>query len=353
MHRILHRAILIYCYTDIEPYVTIFHWDTPQALEEEYKGFLSPRIVKDYTDFAKVCFEHFGDEVKNWFTFNEPHMFCTFAYGMGEHAPGRCSPELQCAIPCGDSLREPYLVGHHILLAHAEVASLYKDNYKCYEPYNEKTFLDKQAKERSIEFNLGWFMEPVFHGDYPFSMRALVGHRLPHFKDDEKEKLKHSYDMMGINYYTSMTGTGWIRSYPKGLKELLMIMKDRYGNPPMYITENGTADYDDGNLSMKDALNDCIRLDYLQRHISVLKESIDSGADVRGHFTWSLLDNFEWALGYTSRFGLIYVDRNDGFKRYMKRSARWFKEFNSARGKMTDEDNADTVHEPSLLISNN
>ena len=87
---------------------------------------------KDYTDFAKVCFEHFGDKVKHWFTFNEPHTFCSYAYGMGQHAPGRCSPGHNCAIPCGDSLNEPYLVGHNILLAHAEVADLYKTYYKVH-----------------------------------------------------------------------------------------------------------------------------------------------------------------------------------------------------------------------------
>ncbi|KAF8745062.1 hypothetical protein HU200_013475 [Digitaria exilis] len=201
----------------IEPYVTIFHWDTPQALQDKYGGFLSRRIVKDYTDFAKVCFEHFGDKVKNWFTFNEPHIFSSFSYGTGGHAPGRCSPGGTCAIPHGDSLSEPYRVGHHLLLAHAEVANLYK-SYKVgtdgrigmaldvmyFEPYDEETFLDKQARERAIDFNLGWFMEPVFRGDYPFSMRSLVGNRLPYFRDDEKEKLVHSYDMMGLNYYTSM-----------------------------------------------------------------------------------------------------------------------------------------------------
>lgn len=88
----------------------------------------------DYKDFAKVCFDHFGDKVKNWFTFNEPHIFCSYAYGTGVHAPGRCSPGLKCAIPRGDSLNEPYLVGHHILLAHAEVANLYKNSYKVHRP---------------------------------------------------------------------------------------------------------------------------------------------------------------------------------------------------------------------------
>ncbi|KAF8664824.1 hypothetical protein HU200_054552 [Digitaria exilis] len=224
-----------------------------------------------------------------------------------------------------------------------------------FEPYDEETFLDKQARERAIDFNLGWFMEPVFRGDYPFSMRSLVGNRLPYFRDDEKEKLVHSYDMMGLNYYTSMfaehidlssgfsptvntddsyanlqTGLYWLKLYPKGLKELLMIMKDKYGNPPIYITENGTT----VPYTLKSALTShfVVRLYiFLHTHIHIMISDFclcSLGAEVQGHFAWSLLDNFEWTNGYTPRFGLIYVDRDDGFKRYMKKSARWFSEFN-------------------------
>jgi len=386
----------------IEPYVTIFHWDTPQALEDKYGSFRDPRIVKDYTDFARVCFEHFGDKVKHWFTFNEPQNFCSYAYGSGQHAPGRCSPGHKCAIPRGDSLIEPYRVGHNILLAHAEVADMYKKYFKgedghiglaidsmFYKPY-ANTFLNEQAIERSIDFCLGWFMEPIYRGEYPFSMRSLLGHRLPYFKDDEKEKLVGSYNMMGLNYYTSLfcehvdispefspevntedayatpkfvdhegnhigpeTGYQWIRSYPQGLKDLLMIIKNKYGNPPIYITENGTADFDDGHLSKKEELDDGLRLDYLQRHIAAVKESIDCGADVRGHFTWSLLDNFEWAKGYTCRFGIVYVDRDNGFKRTMKKSAKWFCDFNNTPRKVINDKHRDLIIVNQALVSSN
>ncbi|CAN6363718.1 unnamed protein product [Urochloa humidicola] len=362
----------------IEPYVTIWHWDTPQALQEKYGGFLDRQIVKDYTDFARLCFEHFGDRVKHWLTFNEPHTFCWFSYGTGAHAPGRCSPGHDCAIPSGDSLTEPYLAGHNILLAHAEAVELYNKHYKGengkigmafdvmgYEPY-ENTFHDEQAQARAIDYNLGWFLEPVVRGDYPFSMRSLVKDRLPYFTHEEQKKLAGSYDILALNYYTSRfskhidmspnfkpgvntddiyadilthgsdgnpigpnTGTFWIYSYPKGLKDLLLLMKNKYGNPPVYITENGIADMEP--MSIEVALEDSKRLDYLQRHIAIIKESIDCGVDVRGHFTWSLLDNFEWGSGYTSRFGLIYVDHKDGFKRHMKKSAKWFRDFNGAK----------------------
>lgn len=368
----------------IEPFVTIFHWDVPQALEDKYGGFLGDRIVKDYTDFAKVCFENFGDKVKNWLTFNEPQTFTTFSYGTGVFAPGRCSPGEKCAQPIANSLTEPYIAGHNILRAHAMTVDLYNKNYKGTDgriglafdvmgrvPYGN-TFLDEQAQERSLDQNLGWFLEPVVRGDYPFSMRSLARKRLPFFTDNEQAMLAGSYDILGINYYTSRfskhvdfsedyspklnaddayataeifgpdgnsigppMGNPWIYMYPKGLKDLLMIMKNKYGNPPIYITENGIGDVDtkDNPLSMQDALEDYKRLDYLQRHISVIKESIDLGADVRGHFTWSLLDNFEWSSGYTERYGIIYVDRDDGYRRYLKRSAKWLREFNGAAKK--------------------
>uniref|UniRef100_A0ACD5U1V9 Uncharacterized protein n=1 Tax=Avena sativa TaxID=4498 RepID=A0ACD5U1V9_AVESA len=364
----------------IKPYITLFHWDTPQALADKYNDFLDRRIVKDYTDYATVCFEHFGDKVKNWITFNEPHSFCGLAYGTGLHAPGLCSPGMDCAIPQGDALRQPYIVGHNLLLAHAETVDVYNKFYKgddgqigmvmdvmAYEPYGNN-FVDQQAQERSIDFHIGWFLEPMVRGDYPFSMRSLVGDRLPFFTKSEQEKLVSSYDFVGINYYTARfsehidispeiipklntddaystpefnnsngipigpdLGMYWILSYPKGLKDILLLMKEKYGNPPIYITENGTADMDGwGNPPMTDPLDDPLRIEYLQQHMTAIKEAIDLGADVRGHFTWSLIDNFEWSMGYLSRFGIVYIDRNDGFKRIMKKSAKWLKEFNGA-----------------------
>uniref|UniRef100_A0A0D9XQ35 4-hydroxy-7-methoxy-3-oxo-3,4-dihydro-2H-1,4-benzoxazin-2-yl glucosidebeta-D-glucosidase n=1 Tax=Leersia perrieri TaxID=77586 RepID=A0A0D9XQ35_9ORYZ len=157
----------------IETYVTIFHWDTPQALQDMYGGFLDRRIVDHYRDFAKVCFEYFGDK---------PYIFSCFSFGTGTLAPGRCSPEHDCAVPSGNSLTEPYIVGHHLLLAHAEAVHHYKKYFQGndghiglalvstgYVPYDSSSFLDKQAKERCIDYNLGWFLEPVFRGDYPFS----------------------------------------------------------------------------------------------------------------------------------------------------------------------------------------
>jgi len=308
---------------------------------------------------------------------------------------------MKCAVPEGDSLKEPYRAGHNILLAHAETVDMFKKYYNKggngkigmaldvtgYEPYSD-SFLDEQARQRSIDFNLGWFLEPVVRGDYPFSMRSLVGDRLPMFTDVEKAKLVSSCDIMGLNYYTSTfskhidisskfrpklnteeayscletvgsdgntigpkTGV-WIYVYPKGLKDILVIMKEKYGNLPIFITENGMADVD-GVDTMTNPLDDWKRLDYLQRHISVIKDAIDQGANVRGHFTWSLIDNFEWASGYGSRFGLVYIDKNDCLKRKLKKSAKWFAKFNAAPKHTKKPSETALVDEEVVLSSNN
>ncbi|GJN13500.1 hypothetical protein PR202_gb00212 [Eleusine coracana subsp. coracana] len=377
----------------IKPYVVLFHWETPLALEKDYQSFLSPRIVNDFKDYVEVCFKNFGDRVKHWFTFNEPYVFVNNAYGAGKHAPGRCSPDANPDEPCvdqtGNSLVEPYKVGHNLLLAHAEAVCLYKQKYQehqqgeigialvsmDYEPLSNTEHVHSEAQHRFIDYNLGWFLEPLYRGDYPFSMRALIRERLPYFTPEERKKLIGSYDMLGLNYYTSRfakhidfspsrmhkintddvyaqaekqangryigksTGTDWLYSYPEGLKNLLTIIRERYGNPPVYITENGVGDMDrNGDLPVEKALNDDVRLNYLKDHIAIIKESIDMGCKVRGHFTWALLDNFEWQNGFTQRFGLIYVDRNNDLKRHMKKSAKWFAEFNLAGAKIDQQE---------------
>ncbi|KAL0926803.1 hypothetical protein M5K25_003055 [Dendrobium thyrsiflorum] len=373
----------------IEPFVTLFHWDLPQALEDEYGGFLDKRIIEDFKNFAKLCYEEFGDKVKNWITINEPMIFSTLGYGEGTLAPGRCTQGLaNLSCPAGgDSLREPYIVSHNILLAHSEVARLYKDEYQAkqqgkvgislptnwFEPYDNNP-ADKEAQKRALEFNFGWFMDPLEYGDYPFSMRSLVKERLPVFSAEESEKLKGSYDFIGLNYYTARYAQSvpfpakpqtysddiyanileekngvpiehaepgsWINVYPRGLRELLLYIKERYNNPAIYITENGVLEKD-MNLPVSEAIVDPHRTEYLTLHLHELTEALRLEANVKGYFTWSLLDNFEWNSGYTSRLGLHYIDFKDKTlkknsegelivpdrTRTKKNSALWFKRF--------------------------
>ncbi|XP_027912093.1 beta-glucosidase 13-like [Vigna unguiculata] len=359
----------------LQPFVTLFHWDLPQSLEDEYGGFLSSRIVKDFQDYAELCFKEFGDRVKNWITLNEPLTYSQQGYTVGIMAPGRCSSWLNPSCNGGDSGTEPYLVTHHQLLAHAAAVNVYKTKYEriqngsigitlnfiwC-EPLSENK-LDRQATERVIDFMFGWFMDPLTRGDYPKNMHLLVKSRLPKFTKEHSKLLINSFDFIGINYYTSryvsdapelrnvrssyMTdalanlsfvregktiglnvASDWLYVYPRGFRDLLLYTKEKYNNPLIYITENGINDYDDPSLSLEESLLDIYRVDYHYRHLYYLQEAIKNGVNVKGYFAWSLLDNFEWNFGYTMRFGLNFVDYRNGLKRYSKLSALWFMDF--------------------------
>ncbi|KAH7689449.1 Beta-glucosidase protein [Dioscorea alata] len=200
----------------LKPFVTLFHWDSPQALEDKYGGFLSENIVADFKDYAEVCFKEFGDRVKHWITFNEPLSYSAGGYVNGIVAPGRCSSYESGHCPVGDSGTEPYIVAHHQLLAHAATVAMYRLNYQAHQkgkigitlysnwfiPYS-KSILDIAAAKRSLDFMYGWFMNPLVFGDYPFSMRAYVGNRLPKFTEEQSKLVQGSFDFIGLNYYTS------------------------------------------------------------------------------------------------------------------------------------------------------
>ncbi|WOL19486.1 beta-glucosidase 12-like isoform X1 [Canna indica] len=369
----------------LQPYVTLFHWDLPQALESQYKGFLSPLVVDDFREYAEICFKEFGDRVKHWITFNEPLSFCVNGYSTGLFSPGRIEAQ------------EPYLCAHHQLLAHATTVKLYRDKYQAiimfnryrstvlpifqfacisayiyiyivqflqatqkgkigitlvshwFMPYSENSKADNEAVSRALDFLLGWFMDPLSEGDYPFSMRALVGDRLPKFNPEQSGMVQGSFDFIGLNYYTTYFSrsislleqvnisyesdsrtqlSGWIQlalRYPQGFRELLLYIKNKYNNPVIYVTENGVDEVNDESWPLDKALQDEMRIEYHMKHLYFLKEAIREGVDVRGYFAWSLLDNFEWGDGYTVRFGLIYVDYKNGLKRYPKSSASWFR----------------------------
>ncbi|XP_044968312.1 beta-glucosidase 12-like [Hordeum vulgare subsp. vulgare] len=359
----------------LQPFVTLFHWDSPQGLEDKYGGFLSPNIINDYKDFAEVCFREFGDRVKHWITLNEPSNFCNSGYAMGVSAPGRCSPWEKANCSAGDSGREPYTVCHHQILSHAAAARSYTQKYKRVQKgeigitlvSNWFTPLSGSkssvaATRRAIEFMVGWFLDPLSRGDYPRSMKVLVGNRLPQFTKKQSELVKGAFDFIGINYYTTnyagslppsnvmrksystdaqanLTGvrngvpigpqaaSPWLYVYPQGLRDLLLYIKEKYHNPTIYITENGIDEANNKSLPLHESLNDDARIDYHHRHLDALLSAIRDGANVKGYFAWSLLDDFEWSSGYTVRFGLHFVDYDHGLKRYPKRSAGWFKKF--------------------------
>ncbi|CAH2063435.1 unnamed protein product [Thlaspi arvense] len=364
---------------DIQPSMTLYHWDHPQFLEAEYGGFLSPRIIEDFRDFARVCFEEFGDRVKMWTTINEPYIMTIAGYDQGNKAAGRCSKWVSEKCQAGDSSTEPYIVSHNVLLAHAAAVDEFRKCNKTshdgqigivlsprwFEPFHSDSIDDKEAAERALAFEIGWHLDPVIHGDYPEMVKKYAGDKLPSFTVEESNMLKNSSDFVGINYYTARfaahiphidpakprfktdhhvkwsltnhTGhniglgdeRGIILSHPEGLRKVLNYIKDRYNNMPVYIKENGINDIDDGTRLREDVLKDAFRIEYHDTHFQQLHKAIvEDGCDVRGYYAWSLIDNFEWEHGYTARFGLYYVDFiNGGLIRYPKDSVKWFKRF--------------------------
>ncbi|KAJ6750510.1 hypothetical protein OIU85_001084 [Salix viminalis] len=336
----------------LQPYVTLFHWDTPQALEDKYGGFLSPNIVNDFRDFVDLCFKNFGDRVKKWITLNEPWMFSVQGYDLGTMAPGRISVVVNDPHrSLNTGATEVYTVTHHLLLAHAAAVKLYKKKYQS-----------SQGGQIGITLVSHWFMDPLTNGDYPRNMHDFVGGRLPKFTAEESEMLKGSYDFIGINYYTAyyaqnidadyqsvgfmsdarttwtgerngipigpQAGVKWLYIYPEGICKLLNYTKDHYRSPTIYITENGVDDVNSNASSLKEALDDPVREKSYKDHLkNVLRSINEHGVDVKGFFAWSLIDNFEWGNGYTVRFGLYYVDYTNNLKRYPKNSVKWFKQF--------------------------
>ncbi|XP_048426094.1 beta-glucosidase 12-like isoform X2 [Pyrus x bretschneideri] len=368
----------------IKPFVTLFHWDVPQALVDEYGGFLSARIVNDFQDFADLCFDQFGDRVKHWITLNEPRTVSNHGYAIGIHAPGRCSAWYNPNCTGGDSSTEPYTVTHNQLLAHATAVKLYKDKYQAcqngtigitvvsywFEPASE-TQWDRDAALRALDFMFGWFMDPLTHGDYPQTMRAIVGERLPSFTKEQSELLSGSYDFIGLNYYSAryasdasyncsdnpsyvtdprvnvtteldgvpigpQAASDWLYVYPKGIQDLLLHTKEKYNDPLIYITENGVDEFNDPTLPLPEALNDTNRIAYYNRHLCYVQAAIKNGTNVKGYFAWSVLDNFEWSDGYTVRFGIIYVDY-ESLQRSSKSSTYWFQSFLKKSSNNTEE----------------
>ncbi|XP_010558346.1 PREDICTED: beta-glucosidase 23-like [Tarenaya hassleriana] len=363
---------------DITPLVTVFHWDIPQDIEDEYGGFLSERIVKDFTEYADFLFNEYGDKVKNWMTFNEPWVFSRAGYDTGKKAPGRCSKYVSDKCQEGRSGYEAYIVSHNLLLAHAEAVQSFRNCQKCkggkigiahspawFEPHDLADAQAGASVERVLDFIMGWHLDPTTFGDYPQIMKDVVGSRLPNFTDEQKNKLKNSADFVGINYYFSYFSnhkvkvdpsrpswqsdslsefetksaqgynignkplTAVMAVYSKGLRKLLKYIKDKYNNPEIIIAENGYGEIlgdKDGDLGV--ALADENRKYYLQRHLLNLHEAICvDKVNVTGYFVWSLLDNFEWQDGYKTRYGLYYIDFKNNLTRHEKESAKWYSDF--------------------------
>ena len=363
---------------DIEPWVTLYHWDLPQALEDEYGGWLDPRIVDDFGEYAATCFDAFGDRVKHWITLNESWTVAVQAYEDGTKAPGLTdNPPVNV-----------YRAGHHLLLAHARAVSMYRSSRipshksdgrigiaNCGDfryPKNPQSLDDQDAAERAMVFQFGWLTDPLVFGDYPQEMKDRVGDRLPKFTLEQKEELVGTLDFVGLNHYSTLyaaakkqpeeddeenrpvvyggywndmavdfaTDPSWRKNYmgwstnPDGCRELLLWISKRYPGLEIAMTENGTSE-DEPNVDI--AIDDDGRRRYFESYLRACGEAIQLGVPLHAYFAWSLMDNFEWEYGYTRRFGICYVDFHT-LERTPKSSALWYRdtiELNGSNLKMT------------------
>ncbi len=337
----------------IEPMLTLYHWDLPAALDDR-GGWLNPDIAHWYAEYAQIMFRRLDGRVKLWVTLNEPWVVTDAGYLHGVHAPGHRSPY------------EAPIASHHLLRAHGSAVRAYRAegrhriglvvNLEPKYPASQSA-ADVAATARADAYMNRQYLDAVFFGSYPAELREIFGAAWPDWPQEDFALIREPIDFLGVNYYTrnvtrhdpvtwplaaapvrqrqsTYTETGW-EVYPQGLTDVLVWVKDRYGNPPVYVTENGAAFYDPPVVA-GDVLADPLRVDYLRRHLRAVRAARAAACNVRGYFAWSFLDNLEWSLGFSKRFGLVHVDFETQ-RRTPKASARFYSRVIATRGGVLDE----------------
>jgi beta-glucosidase len=328
----------------IEPFVTLFHWDTPQVLHD-LGGWPDRAIVDAFAEYVEVVGARLGDRVGHWITHNEPWVVAWVGHGWGHHAPGSTSD--------ADALA----TAHHLLLSHGRAVEILRRvspesqvgiTLNLDFPYAASDDPEDVAAARWVDgLHNRWFLDPIFRGAYPDDMAEAWRESMPRVEDGDLATIAAPIDFLGVNNYTSplvaadpnggrsrivrredvdRTDMGW-EVVPEGLHDLLVRLHRDYEPPAIYVTENGCAYPDvrghDGEVQ------DPERQAYLDGYIEAAGRAIAEGVPLRGYFAWSLLDNFEWAWGYWKRFGLVYVDFPT-LERVPKGSFYWYRDFIAA-----------------------
>lgn len=334
---------------NMTPLATIFHWDSPQALQDAYGGWQDDRMMDDIVSYARLCFTLFGDRVKDWVTLNEPLTYVNLGYGNGQHAPGL-------------SVANPYEAAHRSIVAHARIYHVYHDEFAAtqggrvsialnsdfVQPADPNNPEDVLAAERGLLWRMGVYADPLFFGDYPQSVRDRCGDRLPQFSEDVSGTL----DFFSLNHYTTLeakpwrnnqysifsdpeaseahpasslpTAAPWLHVYPDGIYKMIQWLQDRYDlrgrQMDLVVTESGVA-------TPPKEIQDDLRITYLDGYIQKAIQARDElGINLTHYCVWSLIDNWEWSEGYTQAFGLIAVDfESPDKKRTPKNSAHWLR----------------------------
>jgi len=330
---------------NIEPYITLYHWDLPQVLQDDGGGWLRRGIIDDYVAYADIVTKSLGDRVKYWTTFNEPWVFSWSGYYYGEDAPGlKMSP------------KGALTVTHHAFVAHGKAVPVIRANVpdaqvgivldlNLAESATDKPE-DIEAAKRFNGFQNDWYLKPIFEGKYPSDMIELYGDEMPPIEEGDMQLINTEIDYLGVNFYRrsvmqvgdevppvnfdrvspegEYTVMGWEVS-PQGIYDIVKYVHDTYQPKQIYITENGAAFED---VVDSGQINDVQRMEYIMNHARQVGKLIDDGVPMRGYFVWSLMDNFEWAEGYTPRFGIVHVDYTTQ-KRTIKLSGRIYAEIAS------------------------
>ncbi|MGH7581032.1 MAG: GH1 family beta-glucosidase [Gemmatimonadales bacterium] len=348
-HRLVDRLLA----HGIQPLATLYHWDLPAALDDR-GGWLNPDSADWFAEYARVMFRALGDRVPMWGTINEPWVIADGGYLLGALAPGH------------RNLYEAPIASHNLLRAHGAAVRACRAEGKQriglivnLEPKYpaSRSPADQAAMRRADAYMNRQYLDPVFHGRYPEEMPEIFGAAWPEHRAADFDLIREPCDFLGINYYTRgvtrhdarvvpiqagnvrqprhrHTETGW-EVFPQALTDALLWVKQQYGDIPLYITESGAAFYDPPQ-PVDGRVDDPLRVHYHREHLRAAHAALRQGVDLRGYFAWSLLDNFEWSLGYAKRFGLVHVDY-ETLERTPKSSARFYAEVIRSGGAILGE----------------